>query len=437
MSEVLAEKKPAPARVGTTSLPEGAISQADLDPSSVPVADINLIRSDLFHNDSHLPYFERLRKENPVHFGSLDVEGRDEPYTWWDVTRYEDIRFVDTNHQIFSSERSIVIDDEDDDFPLPMFIAMDPPKHDHQRRDVAPVVAPRNVKNLEPIIRQRTQDALDELPIGEEFNWVEKVSIELTTRMLATLFDFPLEDRYRLTRWSDVATAAEGVVENEDQRRAELTECLDYFTRLWNARVNEPPMNDLISMLAHGKSTRNMEPMEYLGNLILLIVGGNDTTRNSMSGSVWFLNQYPKEFQKLQANPGLIPDMVPEVIRFQTPLAYMRRTAVEDTRIGEQDIKQGDRVLMWYVSGNRDPEAFDEDPDQFIIDRKDARKHLSFGFGIHRCMGNRIGELQLRILWEEALKRFSRIEVTGDPVRVGSSFVKGYADLPVKLHPIR
>lgn len=411
-----------------------ADSQAFKDPYSVPLNEINLIRPDIFHNDTHLAYFERLRKEDPVYFQSVDVEGYDEPYTFWNVTRYDDIRYVDDNFKLFSSDGSIVVDDQDAEFPLPMFIAMDPPKHDLQRRDVAPVVAPRNLVNFEPVIRERTQSVLDSLPIGEEFNFVDKVSIELTTRMLATLFDFPFEDRAKLTRWSDVATAAEGVVESEDQRRAELIECLEYFTALWNQRVNKEGGNDLISMLAHGQSTKDMEPMEYLGNLILLIVGGNDTTRNSMTGGVYFLNQNPDQYAKLNANFDLIPKMIPEIIRYQTPLAYMRRTALEDTELRGKKIRKGDRVLMWYVSGNRDPEAFQQDPDKFIIDRPDARRHVSFGFGIHRCMGNRLGEMQLRILWEEALKRFKEIEVVGDPVRVGSSFVKGYSSLPVILH---
>ena len=313
-----------------------------------------------------------------------------------------------------------------------MFIAMDPPKHDEQRKAVSPVVAPSNLATLEGTIRERVGVILDSLPRGEEFNWVDLVSIELTTQMLATLFDFPFEDRSKLTRWSDVATADEdsGIIESEDQRREELTECLEYFTRLWNERVNEPLKPDLISMLAHGESTRNMDPMEYLGNLVLLIVGGNDTTRNSISGGVRFLNENPAEYQKLRDNLGLIPNMVPEIIRMRTPLAYMRRNATKDTVLNGQKIHKGDKVLMWYVSGNRDSDAI-EKADEFLIDRKHARRHLSFGFGIHRCMGNRLAEMQLRVLWEEIMQRFDNIEMVGDPVMVNSNFVKGYSHLPV------
>ncbi|MDO7572737.1 MAG: cytochrome P450, partial [Pseudomonadales bacterium] len=247
--------------------------------------------------------------------------------------------------------------------------------------------------------------------------------------------DFPFEDRRKLTRWSDVATADEtsGIVDSEEQRREELGECLGYFTELWNQRVNQPPAGDLVSMLAHGESTKNMGPMEYLGNLILLIVGGNDTTRNSISGGVRFLNQFPDEYQKLMANPGLIPNMVPEIIRFQTPLAYMRRTTTQDVQLGDKLIPEGDRVLMWYISGNRDSQVIDQ-ADRFWIDRPKARQQLSFGFGIHRCMGNRLAEMQLRVLWEEIVSRFERVEVVGDPTYVNSNFVRGYSDLPVIVH---
>jgi cytochrome P450 len=315
---------------------------------------------------------------------------------------------------------------------------MDPPKHDDQRKTVSPIVAPANLAKLESTIRERVGDILDNLPENEPFNWVDRVSIELTTQMLATLFDFPFAERRKLTRWSDVATAAPmpgGLIETEDQRRAELLECAEYFIGLWNERVNaREPGNDLISMLAHGESTRNMDKMEYLGNLILLIVGGNDTTRNSISGGLLALNQFPAQYAKLQADPSVIPNMVAEIIRWQTPLAYMRRTALEDVELGGKTIRKGDKVAMWYVSGNRD-ETVIENPNELVIDRDRARQHLSFGFGIHRCVGNRLAEMQLRITWEEILKRWpdQRIEVLQEPRRVYSSFVKGYEELMVAV----
>ena len=398
-----------------------------LDPREIRLSDIDLVDPHIFHNDFHVKIFERLRKESPVHYQrDHEVVG-----SFWNVTRYQDIMSVDTDPATYSSEGSIVATDPEEEFPLPMFIAMDPPKHDKQRKEVSPVVGPKNLAKMESTIRKRAGDILDALPVNTEFNWADKVSIELTTQMLATLFDFPFEDRRKLTRWSDVATADEqsGIIESEEQRRAELLECLEYFTGLWNERVNAPPRNDLISMLAHGESTKYMDPAEYLGNLILLIVGGNDTTRNSISGGIKFLNENPLEYQKLIKNQSLIPNMVSEIIRYQTPLAYMRRTAMKDTVLGGQNIKAGDKVLMWYVSGNRDSAAI-SDADRFLIDRPDARKHLSFGFGIHRCMGNRLAEMQLRVLWEEILKRFKKIEMTGPVKMVNSSFVKGYSHLP-------
>ncbi|MBW8813369.1 MAG: cytochrome P450 [Caulobacterales bacterium] len=405
---------------------------------SMPLELINPADPELFRTDTMWPYFERLRKEDPVHYtadsGFEDIGG------YWSVTKYNDIMAIDTNHQVFSSEPTIVLPDPAEDFTMPMFIAMDQPKHDVQRKTVSPIVSPANLAYLEPIIRERAATILDDLPIGQEFNWVDKVSIELTTMTLATLFDFPWEDRRKLTRWSDVATASpdSGLFSSTDpeiaeqERRAELFECVDYFMRLWNERVNAPPQPDLISMLAHGESTRNMDRMEYLGNLILLIVGGNDTTRNSITGSILALSQNPDQERLLRADHSLIPAMVSETIRWQTPLAYMRRTALEDYEIGGKTIKKGEKVAMWYVSGNRDEEVI-ERPNDYWIQRPRVRQHLSFGFGIHRCVGNRLAELQLKIIWEEILKRFPRIDVVGRPQRVLSSFVKGYEALPVVI----
>ena len=406
----------------------------NIDPSSIPIEEFDMANSDIFmYGDAIYPLFERLRNEDPVHFCPEScVEGAG---AYWSVTKYNDIMSVDTNHKVFSSEGAITLFDPEEDFTTPMFIAMDPPKHDVQRKAVNPVVAPSNLVNMEGLIRERTQEVLDSLPRNKKFNWVEHVSIELTTRMLATLFDFPFEDRRKLTRWSDVSTArpGDGIVESEEQREQELYECLEYFTRLWNERVNSEPKTDLISMLAHNPETRNMDPMEYLGNLILLIVGGNDTTRNSMTGGILALNENPNQYDKLRNDHSLIKSMVPEIIRWQTPLAYMRRTALEDIELGGKLIKKGDKVIMWYVSGNRDDDVIN-DPNSFIIDRERPRTHLSYGFGIHRCVGNRLADLQLEILWEEIMKRFENIEVVGEPSRIRSSFVKGYADLPVIIH---
>ncbi|MXY51900.1 MAG: cytochrome P450 [Gammaproteobacteria bacterium] len=397
-----------------------ATSLADLDPSDPT----------LQAEDTWRPVFKRLRAEAPLQYtADTELFG-----SFWSVTRYQDIRYVDTHHDLFSSETGIVIGDQAEDFELPMFIAMDPPKHDEQRKVVSPVVAPMNLKVLESTIRSRACAILDDLPRGETFNWVERVSIELTTQMLATLFDFPFEERRRLTRWSDVATARPGmgIVETEEQRREELYECLACFTDLWNQRVNAPPGNDLISMLAHGEATQNMSPQEYLGNLLLLIVGGNDTTRNSISGGVLAFNQFPDELAKLRANPKLLPNAVSEIIRWQTPLAHMRRRATRDIEMHGQTIRKGDKVVMWYISGNRDEDVW-ERPDDLMIERSNARAHLAFGFGIHRCMGNRLAEMQLRIVWEEILRRFETIEVVGEPVRVRSNFVRGYSELPVRV----
>src|SRR6201995_4310628 len=408
------------------------LRQAREEAYSTPLRDLHPGAPRLFPTDTLWPWFERLRAAEQVHYCT---NAPIEPY--WSVTRYNDIMHVDTNHGLFSSDATlggISIRDAPTGYDMPSFIAMDQPRHSAQRKTVSPMFTPTHLDQLAILIRERAGKVLDALPRNETFNFVDLVSIELTTQMLATLFDFPFEERRKLTRWSDVSTALpkSGIVDSEEQRRAEMDECAAYFTRLWNERVNVDPRNDLISMMAHNEATRNMDPDNLMGNIILLIVGGNDTTRNTMSGSVLALNENPDEYKKLRENPDLIDSMVPEVIRWQTPLAHMRRTALVDTELGGKNIRKGDRVVMWYVSGNRDEEAI-ERPNEFIIDRARPRTHLSFGFGIHRCVGMRLAELQLRIVWEEMLKRFDRIEVVGEPKRVYSSFVRGIESLPVRI----
>lgn len=416
---------------------ESHLDASDPSPKAdeIDLSTFDIVDPELWRRGDYFEIFARMRKEDPLHYCPDSAFG---PY--WSATRYEDIMAIDIDHKRFSSSwehGGIVLGPPIEDFQLPMFIAMDQPKHDEQRKTVQPAVGPENLKEYEKLIRERTAMILDSLPVGEPFDWVDTVSIELTTMMLATLFDFPFEDRRKLTRWSDVTTNRENpnvCPGGEEQWRAELMECLAYFTNLWNERVNqEPGKNDLISMLAHGAATRNMEPMEYLGNVILLIVGGNDTTRNSMTGGLYAMHKFPDQFEKLKANQDLIPNAVSEIIRWQTPLAFMRRTALEDVEMHGKTIKKGDQIAMWYVSGNRDETVIDN-PDKVIIDRPNARRHLSFGFGIHRCVGNRLGEMQLRILWEEFFKRFDSFEVLAEPSRTPSAFVKGYTWMPVVLH---
>jgi cytochrome P450 len=424
-----------PPKVGAEEFRKNGIPRGGKLPTAaqLDLAAFDISDPEYWRRDGFWEYFARLRKEAPIHWCP------DSPYgPYWSVTRYKDIMTIDTTHGVFSSEGGITIADQDADFLLPMFIAMDPPKHDLQRKTVQSIVGPDNLKSFESLIRSRTVAMFDALPIGEPFDWVDKISIELTTMMLATLFDFPFEDRRKLTRWSDVATGRNNpdIVASEEQFRSELLECLGYFTRLWNERVNAPPRGDLISMLAHGEHTRNMSPNEYLGNLILLIVGGNDTTRNSMTGGILAMNKWPDQFAKLKADHSLIPSAVSEIIRWQTPLAHMRRRALEDYEIGGKTIAKGDKVLMWYVSGNRDEEQYTR-PNDLWIERPRVRGHLAFGFGIHRCVGNRLAELQLQVLWEEILKRFETIEVLEEPERVPSSFVKGYTKMMVRATPKR
>tara|TARA_B100001059_G_scaffold50648_2_gene43908 strand:- start:8772 stop:10025 length:1254 start_codon:yes stop_codon:yes gene_type:complete len=404
------------------------------DYSALPLSELDISDPRMFQFDYWHGLFARLREESPVHYQSDSPAG-----PFWSVSRYKDIVAIECDTETFSSEPAISIIDPEPDMILKMFIAMDPPQHDDQRRAVHHVVAPRNLKEFEALIRRRTVAVLDALPENEPFDWVKLVSRDLTTKMLATLFDYPWDERNNLTEWSDMFTNDERITAGEGLKREAIVEhitaCLQRFTELWHERKGDGrEAFDLIRMLQADPNTANMvdDPLTYMGNIMLLIVGGNDTTRNSMSGGVVFLNQFPQEMEKVRANPDLIPSMVSEIIRYQTPLPHMRRTATRDTEFRGQRIRQNDKVLLWYVSGNYDAAAI-ERPNDFWIDRPNVRGHLSFGAGIHRCMGNRLAEMQLRILWEEALRRFKTIELAGEPERTCNLFIRGFTRLPVSV----
>lgn len=423
---------------GDPDRPSAVLPSGDLpDPATTPLDKIDVSDSRLFQQDAWRPYFARLREEDPVHFTAESPFG---PY--WSMTKFEDIMHVESRHDIFSSFPTIAIGDSPDGQYIENFISMDPPKHDKQRMAVAPAVAPKNLSQMEGQIRAHACEILDSLPEdGVEFDWVDHVSIELTTRMLATLFDFPFEDRRKLTYWSDISIGSPettGMDEgpSQEEAMAGLNDMAATFMGLWMERAVADPTgrSDLITMLAHGEETKDMiqNPLEFLGNIMLLIVGGNDTTRNSITGGILGLNQFPDEYDKLRADHGLIPNMVSEIVRWQTPVLHMRRSLTEDYEYKGKKMKAGDKVVLWYISGNRD-ETVHEDADRLIIDRNRARNHVSFGFGVHRCMGNRLAEMQLRIIWEEIMKRFENIEVVGAETRLKSNFIRGIRELPVRL----
>ena len=404
------------------------------DYRSMSIKELDVSDPRMFQHDYWHGLFARLREESPVHFQPDSPAG-----PFWSVTRYEDIVDIERDTDTFSSEPSIAILDPEPDMILKMFIAMDPPEHDDQRRAVHHVVAPRNLKEFESLIRERTIEVLDGLPESEPFDWVKMVSRDLTTKMLATLFDYPWEERNNLTEWSDMFTNDERITAGEGVPREviveHITACLQRFTELWHERKGDgKEAFDLIRMLQSDPNTANMvdDPLTYMGNIMLLIVGGNDTTRNSMSGGVVFLNQFPGEMAKVRGNPALIPSMVSEIIRYQTPLPHMRRTATRDVEFRGQTIRKGEKVVLWFVSGNYDDTVIDR-PEDFWVDRPNVRNHLSFGAGIHRCMGNRLAEMQLRILWEEVLRRFEKVELAGEPERTCNLFIRGFTQLPVRV----
>jgi cytochrome P450 len=379
--------------------------------------------------------FAKMRAADPIHWTQGGMFG-----DFWNVTSHKAIQHVEALPEIFSSSYEhggITLADRIDDgteLVMPMFIAMDRPKHTGQRRTVAPAFTPSEMKRMSDDIRLRTGELLDTLPWDQPFDWVDTVSIELTTQMLALLFDFPWEDRRKLTEWSDWAGDIE-LVHDESLRAERMTHLYEmgaYFKKLWDAKIDAEPTPDLISMMIHSDAMREMDEFEFMGNLILLIVGGNDTTRNSMSGLAYGLHQFPDQRDKLEQNPALIPNAVQEIIRWQTPLAHMRRTALADYDLFGKQIKKGDKLALWYISGNRDEAVF-EDADSIIVDRENARRHLAFGYGIHRCVGARLAELQIAILLEEMAKRRMRVNVLEEPVRVKACFVHGYRSMQVSL----
>lgn len=376
--------------------------------------------------------FERLRNEAPVHYCA---NGRFGPF--WSISQYEDIVEIEALPKIYSSEAkyggvSIIDVDPAQATYLESFIMMDPPNHSQKRRTIAPAFTPSEMARLSNSIRERTATCLDGLPKGENFDWVQSVSINLTIDMLAILFDFPWDERHKLRIWSDAITSLEMMKNRPEERAAKLFEMASRFHELWQERSKGETAPDLLSMMVHAPDFGEMGAAEFMGNMATLVVGGNDTTRNSMSGIIEAFNLWPDQWEKLCAQPELIPNAVSEIIRWQCPALHMRRTALENVEFRGHQIRKGDKVVLWYISANRQESVF-PDGQRFLVERSNARRHLSFGYGIHRCVGARLAELQLQILLEEMVKRKLRVVQIGPVEREPHPFLAIINSIQVKL----
>jgi cytochrome P450 len=395
---------------------------------------LDVSRAELFAEHQWHEPFRWLRENAPVHYCADSKHG---PY--WSISTYQPIVEIEAQPELFSSSHkhgvsSITIAERPPGKGFPNFIRMDAPEHSEQRKVVSPAFSPSEMARLSTDIRKRAGDLLDTLPKNEAFDWVDRVSVELTTQMLAVLFDFPWEDRRLLPFWSDVAGNIEEFNDPAAQtvRLAHLADMGAYFQRLWDERASGEAAPDLLTRMIRSEVTGNMSMNEFIGALTLLIIGGNDTTRNTMSAAIYALNKFPDQREMLESDGSPIDNAVSEIIRWQTPLAHMRRNATADVDFHGSQIKAGDKVILWYVSANRDETVF-ADADRLDIKRENARRHLSFGYGVHRCVGARLAELQVRILMEEMRGRRLRVRVLAEPERVAQSFVNGYEKMIVRM----
>ena len=398
-----------------------------------PLSPIDVSQNALYVENTWREPFSQLRADMPLSWRE------DSPFgSYWSAVTHDLISEVELRHDVFSSRwdlGNITIAEAVNGEGFPNFIAQDPPIHTAQRRVIAPAFSPSQMLGLVAQVKARTKAIMDDLPIGETFDWVERVSIPQTLGMLCILFDMPFAEWRDIKRWSDWASGVSADNLTDEYRMeflVQMTEMLGRFDRELEDRRTKPATDDLLSRMVHSDAMGHMEPMERIANIALLIVGGNDTTRNSMSALVEAFDRYPEELERLRVDPSLIPNAAQEIVRWQSPVTHMRRTALEDTELGGQTIRKGEKVVMWYISANRDEKVF-PDAERFDVGRDNARRHLGFGHGIHRCVGAKLAEAQLASLIEEIVTRNIRIQPQGEPTRLASPFLRGFTAMPVQI----
>lgn len=401
-----------------------------------PLNPVDVSQDALYVENTWREPFAHLRAEMPLSWREESPFG-----AYWSAVTHDLVSEVELRHDVFSSRwdmGNITIAEAVNGEGFPNFLAQDQPIHTAQRRVIAPAFSPSQMLKLAAKVKDLTKQLIDGLPVGETFDWVERVSIPQTLGMLCSLFDMPYAEWRDIKRWSDWASGVSADNLNEEYRTqflVQMTEMLARFDRELEDRRTKPATDDLLSRMVHSEAMGHMEPMERIANIALLIVGGNDTTRNSMSGLVEAFDKYPDQLERLRAEPALIPNAAQEIVRWQSPVTHMRRTALADVELGGQVIRQGEKIVMWYISANRDERVF-PNAERFDVARANARRHLGFGHGIHRCVGAKLAEDQLATLIGEIASRNIQIVPHDAPTRLASPFLHGFTAMPVKIEAL-
>ena len=387
----------------------------------------------LYVEDSWREPFAFLRREMPISWRPESPFGG-----YWSAVTYEHIQEIELMPEAFSSSwqrGNITIAESVNETEFPNFLAQDPPIHTAQRKVIAPAFNPGQMVRLEEEVRGRARLLFDALPVGEPFDWVEQLAIPQTLGMLCSLFGISFDEWRDLKRWSDYGSGVSAdnlTPEYRAEWMKQMGEMLARFDRELDVHRALPPSDNLLSRMVHSEAMGNLPPLERLANIALLIVAGNDTTRNSISGLVEAFHLYPEELARLRADPTLSANAAQEIIRWQSPVTHMRRTATRDVEVGGQLIREGEKIVMWYISGNRDESVF-PNAERFDVTRENARRHIAFGHGIHRCVGARLAEVQIAAVIDELVSRRLRVVPVGAPERLASPFLHGFNTMPVRL----